>query len=68
MPIDILFKKNKNGSGLFNYKAPFIQTKSLKMRGSATTKSITTPPRKHKGFIGAKMSRHLDLQREQSLV
>ena len=69
MPSDIIFKKNKNGGGLFNFKLPFInkseQNKSLKSSiessktyGSASSSSI---------LIGAQKSAHLDKKRKLSL-
>jgi len=72
MPLDIFFKTNKKGGGLFNYTVPVIK-KHTKMRGgSASSPNKTLPtvavdhPKKHSMFVGAKLSEHLDKRRHES--
>ena len=53
MPVDILFKTNKNGDGLFNFNIPFkkgggTKNKTIKTTKKKTTKKKTTKTTKKK--------------------
>ena len=74
MSSNILFVKNKNGGGLFNFKIPFKggdpKKTTTKKKLSKKTKSISsliTYGSGNSSFIGATECRDLDKHREQSL-
>jgi len=79
MSSNILFVKNKNGGGLFNFKIPFKggdpkkTTTKKKLSKKTTTKktksisSLITYGSGNSSFIGATECRDLDKHREQSL-
>ena len=78
MPVDILFKTNKNGDGLFNFNIPFkkgggTKKKTTKKKTTKTTKkkalesSLLTYGSAKSGFIGATKCGELDKHRKHSL-
>ena len=67
MPSDILFKKNKNGGGLFDFKLPFTGKVTKKDNLKTSIESSVTYGSAKSGFIGATKCGHLDKQRIHSL-
>ena len=67
MPSDIIFKKNKNGGGLFDFKLPFINKSEQNKSFKNSIESSKTYGSASSSLIGAKKSAHLDKKRKHSL-